>query len=92
MDNGTEFADHERLTRRLDLPIDFAAPYSPHQCSSNENTNGLLRQFRPKHRDFSDLGRIELESHVSLPKIQPRKHLNSLTPSGCNEALAPFQM
>ena len=51
VDNGTEFAKHDVLSCRLDLSIYFADPYSSWQPGTNENTNGLLRQFLPKTAD-----------------------------------------
>lgn len=93
VDNGTEFAAHERLTRRLGPPIYFADPYTPCQHGTNENTNGLLRQFLPKHCGFSDLGRIELEFHVSLLNNRPRKRLNYRTPAEVfNEARVALEV
>jgi IS30 family transposase len=51
-DNGKEFAYHEEMTGALGAPVYFADPYSAWQRGLNENTNGLLRQYWPKYKDF----------------------------------------
>jgi len=53
LDNGKEFAEHVTLIRHLGLEIYFAEPYASWQRGTNENTNGLLRQFFPKGIDFT---------------------------------------
>ena len=55
VDNGKEFAGHERLSQRLAMTIYFAHPYSSNERATNENTNGLLRQYFPKKIDFRDI-------------------------------------
>src|SRR5205809_4102999 len=52
-DNGKEFAEHRRLAEQLRLAVYFARPYAAWQRGTNENTNGLLRQFHPKGTDFT---------------------------------------
>jgi IS30 family transposase len=54
-DNGKEFAEHRRLTRELGLDVYFADPYASWQRGTNENMNGLLRQFFPKGTDFTQI-------------------------------------
>ena len=54
-DNGKEFAEHHTLTRGLGLEVYFADPYVSWQRGTNENTNGLLRQFFPKGTDFTQI-------------------------------------
>ncbi len=81
VDNGTEFAKHELLSRRLQLSIYFADPYSSWQRGTNENTNGLLRQFLPKHQDLLDVSPTALAFHVSQINNRPRKRLGYLTPA-----------
>ena len=79
-DNGTEFAGHQWLTRQLELPIDFANPYASYERGSNENCNGLIRQFFPKGTDFKTI------SHDAVAKVEdslnnrPRKRLDYLSP------------
>ena len=53
-DRGSEMACHPELARRLKIDIWFCDPHAPWQCGSNENTNGLLRQFMPKGTDLDD--------------------------------------
>ena len=81
MDNGTEFAKHETLARRLKLDIYFADAYCSWQRGTNENTNGLLRQFLPKNQELFDLPPTVLEFHVSRLNNRPRKRLGYLTPA-----------
>jgi len=68
----------EHLTR---LTVYFTRPYSPWQRGSNENTNGLLRQFLPKGSDFTKVTQKELQHYVNLLNNRPRKRLNWLTPT-----------
>ena len=84
-DNGGEFAQHPRLAKSLDLEVYFAEPHSPWQRGTNENTNGLVRQFLPKGSCFRDLDHPELVHIQSLLNGRPRKRLGYLTPK---EALA----
>lgn len=81
VDNGTEFAKHELLSRRLQLSIYFADPYCSWQRGTNENTNGLLRQFLPKNQDLLGLSPTVLAFHVSRLNNRPRKRLGYLTPA-----------
>jgi len=63
-DRGSELACHAELSKRLNIDIWFADPYAPWQRGSNENTNGLLRQFMPKGMDLSHISQEEL-NHVA---------------------------
>ena len=80
VDNGTEFAAHESITRKLDLPIYFAHPYSSYERGSNENCNGLIRQFFPKGTNFEDVSYAEVARIEGLVNTRPRKRLDYLTP------------
>lgn len=80
VDNGKEFAGHERLSARLQLPVYFAHAYSSNERAINENTNGLLRQYFPKGTDFRDISHHELAFITRRLNNRPRKRLNYLTP------------
>jgi IS30 family transposase len=84
-DQGREMARHELLRRRLKLQTYFADPHSPWQRGSNENTNGLLRQYLPKNADLARLSQRDLNAIGSLLNNRPRKTLDWMTP---NEAWA----
>ncbi|HIC33243.1 MAG TPA: IS30 family transposase [Gammaproteobacteria bacterium] len=81
VDNGTEFAKHEQLSRQLGMSIYFADTYSSWQRGTNENTNGLLRQFVPKSQNILDLSPTALAFHVDRLNNRPRKRLGYQTPN-----------
>ena len=80
-DNGREFAGHQDVARLLDVEVYFAHPYSSWQRGTNENTNGLLRQYLPKSSDFTQLTAWHLESTIRQLNDRPRKCLNYRTPA-----------
>ena len=84
-DNGSEMACHAELSKRLKLDIWFCDPHAPWQRGSNENTNGLLRQFLPKGADLSQVSQTQLNDIARLMNGRPRKTLNWKTPE---EAMA----
>jgi len=84
-DRGTEMARHEDITARTGIQVYFADPYSPHQRPSNENTNGLLREYLPKSTDLSTFTRADLDHIAAELNDRPRKRLGYHTP---NEILA----
>jgi IS30 family transposase len=79
-DRGKEMAEHERLAERLAIRVFFADPYSPWQRGTNENTNGLLRQYLPKGTDLSGYTRRELNAIAHRVNTRPRKCLDFATP------------
>ena len=79
-DRGKEMAEHERLAQRLALQVFFADPHSPWQRGTNENTNGLLRQYLPKGIDLSGYTQRELNAIAHRLNTRPRKCLNFATP------------
>jgi IS30 family transposase len=80
-DNGKEFAEHARLARSLRVKTYFADPYSSWQRGTNENTNGLLRQFFPKGTDFTRISHEEVARVEMLLNERPRKRLGYKTPA-----------
>ena len=84
-DRGTEMTCYAKLAERLDLDIWFADPHAPWQRGSNENTNGLLRQYLPKGMDLSSVTQAELNRIAHLLNGRPRMTLDWATPQ---EALA----
>jgi len=79
-DRGKEFTNHADLKKALDMPVFFCDPYAPWQRGSNENTNGLLRQFFPKKTSFADVSAQDLAWANNLINNRPRKRLAWLTP------------
>ena len=79
-DNGSEFAQHSRLTKALGIQVYFAQPHSPWQRGTNEHTNGLVRQFLPKGACFRDVTHPAVARIQSLLNERPRKKLGYLTP------------
>ena len=81
VDNGMEFSKFSWLEKRLGTTLYFATPYHAWERGSNENTNGLLRQFFPKGTDFSGVHPRELQQAVRLLNNRPRKCLGYRTPA-----------
>jgi IS30 family transposase len=80
LDNGREFARPIELEKKLDLPIYFAHPYHSWERGTNENTNGLLRQYLPKGSDLTGVTAEQLRSHVRQINRRPRKCLGFQSP------------
>ncbi|MGB5706916.1 MAG: IS30 family transposase [Arenicellales bacterium] len=79
-DNGREFTDHQRMAKALDTDIYFAHPYSSWERGTNENTNGLIRQFFPKNMALLKVSEQALQSTMDRLNHRPRKSLNWRTP------------
>ena len=79
-DHGKEFADHEQIAEALQLKFYFAHPYAAWERGTNENTNGLLRQYFPKKYDFRWLSNKQIEQAISRLNFRPRKCLAFKTP------------
>jgi IS30 family transposase len=80
-DRGKEMADHKRFTLATDVQVYFCDPRSPWQRGSNENTNGLLRQYMPKGIDISSYSQAKLNAVARQLNERPRKTLGFQTPA-----------
>lgn len=86
-DRGSEMAEHARLTEKTGMKVYFCDPYSPWQRGSNENTNGLLRQYFPKGTDMSRYSEPDLDAVAAALNGRPRKTLGWNTPAEALDAL-----
>jgi IS30 family transposase len=80
-DRGKEMANHKRFSLATDINVYFCDPQHPWQRGSNENTNGLLRQYFPKGMDLSEVSQAKLNAVARRLNERPRKTLNFETPA-----------
>jgi len=80
-DRGKEMSAHKRFTLATDIQVYFCDPRSPWQRGSNENTNGLLRQYMPKGIDISNYSQAKLNAMARQLNERPRKTLGFQTPA-----------
>lgn len=79
-DNGVEFWDFELTEKALGMKIYFALPYHSWERGTNENFNGLLRQFFPKGSSFAKVTQKDVDKAITNLNHRPRKRLNYLSP------------
>ena len=80
-DNGKEFADHETISKELNISFYFARPYHSWERGANENTNGLIRQYFPKRSSFENITNQQIKQIQHKLNNRPRKNLDFLTPN-----------
>jgi IS30 family transposase len=79
-DHGKEFANHQHLAETLNLKFYFAHPYAAWERGTNENTNGLIRQYFPKKHDFQTISKKQILQVMDKLNLRPRKSLRFKTP------------
>ena len=79
-DNGKEFSAHQEISKALEIDFFFAHPYHSWERGSNENLNGLIRQFIPKKTDFSQISDEYIQQVEDILNNRPRKRLDYQTP------------
>ena len=80
-DNGSEFAEHDKLERELGLQTFFCDPHAPWQRGSIENANGILRRDLPRKTDLADYSEQDIQDLVWANNTTPRKRLGYRTPA-----------
>lgn len=80
-DRGSEMSEHKLFTKETKIQVYFADPSSPWQRGTNENTNGLIRQYFPKGTDFTHVSLADIQEAESRLNSRPRKTLKFYTPS-----------
>ena len=79
-DRGSEMAEHKTFTKNTKIKVYFAHPYSPWERPTNENSNGLIRDYFPKGTDFNLVSEAELKYVQNELNERPRKVLDMCTP------------
>ena len=80
-DQGSEMAQHAGFTDVTGIPVYFADPHSPWQRPTNENTNGLIREYFPKGTSFTDVTDAQVQAVQDRLNRRPRLVLNGQTPA-----------
>lgn len=80
LDNGTEFANHKAVSEQLGCSVYFARPYHSWERGTNENANGLIRQYFPKGTDFSQVSDEDIRRVEQTLNMRPRKRLGFRAP------------
>ena len=80
VDHGKEFSNHREISTKLNCKVYFADPHAPWQRGTNENFNGLLRQFFPKRTSFAEVTQQEVDEIARLLNRRPRKSLGWRSP------------
>ena len=78
---GAEMADHAAFTLATDIKVHFADPHSPRRRPTNENTNGLIREYFPKGTDFNSVTDAQVQAARGRLNRRPREVLNGQTPT-----------
>ena len=82
-DNGTEFHGYKATEEATGVPFYFATPHHSWERGTNENTNGLIRQYLPKRKSMAHISQVDLEVIVAKLNSRPRKRLGFRTPEEC---------
>lgn len=80
-DNGLEFAEHEKIAKGLGADVYFAHPYASWERGTNENTNGLIRQYFPKGTDFNEVTDEQVQAVMDRINNRPRKTRGCRSPN-----------